>query len=142
LLGVIWIILVFAATLCCLLVNISVLSRTLLLVRSILLRNFIFHDVYGAAFQFLANLFLFPFPGVFDAVAAVTFVLANLALIFALVDLGYELQVEQGVVEYLEVLHFLGDWFFNLDLDLLVRAKLLLINEVAGRLNQTDFVIQ
>jgi hypothetical protein len=141
-LAVVIVILVFAATLCWLLVNISVLSRTLLLVRSILLRNFIFHDVYGAALKFLPNLFLFPFPGIFDAVAAVALVLADLALFFALVHLRHELKVEQGVVEHFKVLHLLGDGLFNLYLDLLVRTNLLLVNEVAGRLNQTDFVIQ
>ena len=81
-----------------LLVGLLLGRAALLLLRAVLLGDFILHDVDGAAFKLLPDLLLLALPGVLDPLAAVALVLADDLVLVLAVELGHELQVEQRVV--------------------------------------------
>lgn len=112
-----------------LLVLVILLGTTLLLVCTVLLGNFILHDVDGAAFKFLSYLFLFALPCIFYTLTAIPFVLTN-NLVFGSAYLGHKLQIKQSVVKDFKVLKLFGYWFFNLNFKLLVGPNLLFFYEI------------
>ena len=95
------------ASLSCLLVRLLLRGAALLLLGTVLLGNFIFHDVDGASLKFLPNLLLLPLPSVFNPLAAITLVFTDYFVLLFSVELWNELQVEEGVVQDFEVLQFL-----------------------------------
>ena len=95
------------ASLSCLLVRLLLCGAALLLLGTVLLGNFIFHDVDGASLKFLPNLLLLPLPSVFNPLAAITLVFTDYFVLLFSVELWNELQVEKGVVQDFEVLQFL-----------------------------------
>lgn len=124
-----------------LLIGLLLSGATLLLLRAVLLSDFIFHDVDGAALELLPNLLLLSLPGVFNPLATVTLVLADDLILVLSVELRHELQIKERVIEHFEMLELLGLGLLHLDLKLLVWSDLFFFYEIGCSFDQTDFVI-
>lgn len=115
---------------------------------SILLGNLVFHLCDRIPLELLADLFLFTLPLVLNTVWRLSLTFPKLVLswgqrrLFFRYDLWQVVQIEKSIIKDCVLFHLFGNWFLYFDFNLLIGAKLFLVDERTYSFDQRDFVVQ